>query len=32
MAPTLATKWSIHAKILKFYEGLQQCNLPPFTA
>ena len=28
MAPTSATKWIIHAKILKSHEGLQQCNLP----
>jgi hypothetical protein len=27
MAPTLVTKWFIHAKILEFYKGLQQCNL-----
>jgi hypothetical protein len=28
MIPTLATKWFIHVKILEFYEGLQQWNLP----
>jgi hypothetical protein len=28
MALTSVTKWFIHAKILEFYEGLQQYNMP----
>ena len=28
MIPILATKRFIHSKILEFYEGLQQWNLP----